>query len=79
MWFYKILKIQPKFAKYLEACYRIKLQYLQGTMSYKGTTKLGGKGMGGGGDNKLEGGLIDYFILANWGDVNKLKYLEKKV
>ena len=49
-------------------------------MSYKGTTKLGGKGMGGGGggDNKLEGGLIDYFILANWGDVNKLKYLEKK-
>ena len=59
MWFYKILKIQPKFAKYVEACYRIKLQYLQGTMSYKGTTKLGGKGMGGGGGGQQTGGGAD--------------------
>ena len=50
------MKIQPKFAKYLEACYRIKLQYLQGTMSYKDTTKLGGKGMGGGGGGTKNGG-----------------------
>ena len=37
---YEILLIPPKFAKILEMCYRGKLQCLQGTTSYKGTTKL---------------------------------------
>ena len=37
---YEILLIPPKFAKFLEMCYRGKLQCLQGTTSYEGTTKL---------------------------------------
>ena len=40
MWRYRTLRIQPKFAKFLEICYRRKLQYLQSTASCKGTTNL---------------------------------------
>ena len=36
----EIFRIQQKFAKFLETCYREKLQYLQGTTSSKDTAKL---------------------------------------
>ena len=73
MWMYKILQIRPIFAKFQETSYREKLQYLRGTASCKGTTKLEGKV-----DSKLEG-VANSFIFANLGVGNKLKCPVKNV
>ena len=58
MWINKILQIRPELAKFLAMYYMKKIQHLQGTTSYKGTTNLEGKV-----DNKLGGWPI---LLFSW-------------
>ena len=65
---YDILLIPPKFAKFLEMCYRGKLQCLQGTTSYEGTTKLRKLTINWGHD------WLFYFHKLEWSG-NKWKYL----
>ena len=66
MW--RSLRIQPKFSKFLEMYYRGKLQYLQGTTSYKGTTNLRRLTVNWGNDRFF------YFHKFGWSG-NKLKHL----